>query len=151
MKKEKLSLFISYSHRDEEIKKRIDVHLASLKRSDKIQTWNDRKLDSGTEWDKKIKKELNEADIILLLISADFIASNYIWNVEIKKSIERQQRNEAVVIPIFCEACDFKGMPFAKLQGLPIDAKPLANFDDINIGLTQVAKGIRKIVELHTK
>lgn len=143
----KLSLFISYSHKDEDVKNKIDTHLSSLKRSEKIETWNDVKIEPGSNWDEKIKKELDVADIILLLISANFIASDYIWNTEIKKAIERDEKKEAVVIPIFCKTCDYKDMPFAKLQGLPFGAKSLNEFNDIDVGLTEIATGIGKIID----
>ncbi len=143
----KLSLFISYSHKDEDVKNKIDTHLSSLKRSEKIETWNDGKIEPGSNWDEKIKKELDEANIILLLISANFIASDYIWNTEIKKAIERHEKMEAVVIPIFCKTCDYKDMPFAKLQGLPFGAKSLNEFNDIDVGLTEIANGIGKIID----
>lgn len=146
-KNSKLSVFISYSHEDERIKGKLDVALSALKRSERISTWNDRKIIPGTEWDEEIKSELSDADIILLLISADFLASNYIWNVEIKRAIERHENKEAVVIPIFCRSCDFTAMPFAKIQGLPNDAKPLNTFEDIDAGLTLVSKGIRKVID----
>ncbi|GEM_PF-2605305 len=142
-----LSVFISYSHKDEGIKEKLDIALSALKRSSKISTWNDRKINPGTEWDEKIKNEINNANLILLLISADFIASDYIWNIEIKNAIERHEKKEAVVIPIFCRSCDFTEMPFAKLQGLPNDAKPLNSFEDLDAGLTLVSMGIRRVVD----
>jgi hypothetical protein len=147
LNKSMISVFFSYSHKDETTKDKIDISLSALKRSEKIKTWNDRKITPGTEWDDNIKKELENADLILLLISADFLASDYIWNVEIKKAIEKHERKETIVIPIFCRSCDYKEMPFAKIQGLPPDAQPLLSFTDLDEGLTLIAKGIRKVVE----
>ncbi|HEX8266581.1 MAG TPA: tetratricopeptide repeat protein [Pyrinomonadaceae bacterium] len=143
----KLKVFLSYAHKDEDIKVELDNHLSALKRSDKISTWNDRELRAGAEWDNTIKAELENADIVLLLISANFIASNYIWNIEIKKAIEKHENGTAVVIPIFCKFCDFGDMPFAKLQGLPKDAKFIASQSDKDQTYTEVAIGIRKVVE----
>jgi tetratricopeptide (TPR) repeat protein len=142
----KLKVFLSYSHKDEAIKEELDVQLSGLRR-DKISTWNDRKISHGTEWDARIKQELDNADIILLLVSADFIASEYIWEIEIKKAIERHEKKEAIVIPIFCRACDFQETPFAKLQGLPKDAKFIKSQSNEDEALAEVAKGIRKIVD----
>lgn len=143
----KLKVFLSYAHKDEDIKEELDNHLSALKRSDKISTWNDRELPAGAEWDKTIKAELENADIVLLLISKDFIKSDYIWNIEIKRAIEKHENGTAVVIPIFCKSCDFEGMPFEKLQGLPRDARFIASQPDKDQVFTEVAKGIRKIVE----
>lgn len=141
-----LKIFISYSHHDEDIKERIDTFLATLKREGKIETWNDRIISAGNEWDNTIKTELQLSDIILLLISQDFIQSDYIWNIELPRALERHERGEAVVIPIFCRAIDeFSEMPFASLNGLPKNAIPInsPNNDD---ALSEVSKGIRKVV-----
>lgn len=94
-----------------------------------------------------IKKELNEADVILLLVSSDFMVSEYIWNVEIKTAIERHNRGEAKVIPIFLRHCDFGDRPFEKLQGHSKDAKPITSFPDKDEAFLQVAKGIRRGIE----
>ena len=146
-KKKKIGIFISYSHLDEDIKDKLDTHLAPLKRLEKISSWNDRKIIPGENWDTTIHNELNTADIILLLISANFINSKYIWDFELSKSLERNDTGECIVIPIFCKACDFNGMPFAKLQGLPKNALPIASAANIDEALTQVAIGIKLVVE----
>ena len=116
-----LSIFLSYSHQDEAMKRRIEVHLATLRRQGKIKPWSDREGEIGSEWDEGIKGHLAQAHIVLLLISADFNASDYIWSVEIDKAMERHDRGEAKVVPIFLKKCDFKDMPYARLQGLPRD------------------------------
>ena len=146
-----MSVFFSYSHKDEEIKRKLDTALSSLKRSKKVTTWNDREIMPGTAWDDKIKRELGQANLILLLISADFLASDYIWNGEKKSAIKRHENKEAIVIPIFCRSCDFTDMPFSSIQGLPTDAKPLSLFEDIDEGLAIVAKGIRKVIDALNK
>lgn len=140
-------IFLSYSHKDEDIKERLDVFLSTLKRSNKIDTWNDRKIQGGQNWDGVIKKELEEADVILLLISADFISSNYIWEVELKRAIEKHDKGEAIVIPIFCKPCDFKGTPFQSIQGYPKDAKFITTLPNQDLAYTEVVKGIRAAIE----
>jgi len=146
-KSKSLKIFISYSRRDEEIKERIDAFLATLKREGKIETWNDRRIPAGDGWDKTIRTELELADVILLLISQDFIQSEYIWKTELPRALERHKRKEAIVIPIFCHATDdIRKMPFAELKGLPKDAVPI-NSPDNNSALSEVARGIREIVE----
>jgi tetratricopeptide (TPR) repeat protein len=140
-----LKVFISYSHQDEKMKERLDTFLATLKREGKVETWSDRRISPGGKLDNTIATELELADIILLLISQDFIQSEYIWKIELPRALERHERGEAVVIPIFCHAIDdFGEMPFAKLNGLPKDAVPI-NSPDNNSALSEVAKGIRKI------
>lgn len=138
---------LSYAHEDEDLKKRLDVHLTALKRSGKIETWNDRSIVPGAEWDDTIKMELNTADFILLLVSADFLASDYIWQVEIAKAMERHRNKEAVVIPIFLKPCDWQEMPFAPLQGLPKNAIPVTEFSDREAAFLQIAQEIRRAVE----
>ena len=145
--KERLRVFISYSHKDEDIKDKLDAHLAFLKRDERIVTWNDRKILAGQEWDLKIKEELDHADLILLLISANFIASDYIWKFELTKAIERNNSGMAIVIPIFCKPCNFENMPFAKIQGLPKSSTPIIlakNMDEI---LTEVTSNICSVID----
>lgn len=142
-----LCVFISYAHADEAIKQRLDAHLAPLRRMDKIASWDDGAIVPGDGWDDRIKQKLAEADIILLLITADFINSQYIWEVELRKALQRDAAGEAIVIPIFCKACDFSGMPFARLQGLPKNAAPIALAANMDEALTNVAVGIRRAVD----
>lgn len=147
IKPKALTIFLSYSHKDEELKEQLDAHLASLKRNNLIKTWNDRAIVVGDEWDSVIKKQLEESDIILLLVSANFIASDYIWKVEITEAMKRHDNKEVVVVPIFIKPCDWKDMPFSKLQGLPRDAVPVTKHNDRDEALMRVAKGIRVVVE----
>lgn len=140
-------IFLSYSHKDEALKEDLDTHLSALKRSGLVETWNDRMIGPSTEWDDKIKGELEEADIVLLLVSASFLASDYIWKFEIARAMERHRAGETKVVPIFLKPCDWKGMPFAPLQGLPKDAKPVTSFADRDEAFLQVARGIRGLVD----
>jgi hypothetical protein len=142
-----LKVLLSYAHEDEDLKKRLDVHLSSLKRSGKIKTWSDREIIPGTGWDDSFKDELSKADIILLLVSADFLASDYIWRTELIKAMERHNSKESVVIPIFLRPCDWKEMPFASIQGLPKDAKPVSEHGDREFAFLEIAMGIRAVVE----
>lgn len=142
----KINIFLSYTHADEDFKNALDKHLTSLKRSDKIATWNDRAILGGQAWDAEIKTQLAQADMILLLISAGFIASDYIWKEELTRAMQRHEANTAVVIPIFIKACDWKDAPFGSIQGLPRDAKPVARADN-DEAWTEIAKGIRIVVD----
>jgi internalin A len=143
---QKLNVFISYSHKDEAFKEALDTHLTMLKRSNKIATWNDRAILAGTEWDNEIKQELADAHIIILLVSAAFLASDYIWQEELTHAMQRHQQGTARIIPIFIRACDWKGAPFGKLQGLPRDAKPVGTADNDDVW-TAVAIGISAVVD----
>jgi hypothetical protein len=114
-----INLFYSYSHEDEALRDELEKHLKLLQRQHIIDTWHDRKIMSGTEWDKVINKNLNTADIILLLISADFLASDYCWDIEIQRAMQRHEKKSAVVIPVLLRPCDTGNADFMKLQGLP--------------------------------
>jgi len=141
----KLNVFISYSHKDEAFKEALDTHLTMLKRSDKIATWNDRAILAGTEWDNEIKQQLANAHIIVLLVSASFLASDYIWKEELSHAMQRHNNGTARIIPVFIKACDWKDAPFGKIQGLPRDAKPIGTADNDEVW-TAVAQGIRAVV-----
>ena len=140
-------LFLSYSHQDEDLKNKLNTHLAPLRRNGKIAVWQDRQILAGTEWDAAIKQELAEADIILLLVSPDFIASDYIWKYEIAGAMERHERREATVIPIIVRPCDWHDMPFAKVQALPRNAKPVTQYANQDEAWLDIAQGIRRLVE----
>ena len=147
MAKSKLNVFMSYSHEDESMKIELDKALIMLKRSDKIDVWQDRMLIAGQEWDDTIKKELNDADIILLLISVDFNNSQYIWNNELATAMQRHERGEVRVIPIILRNCEWSDMPYAKLQALPKNAVPVTKFADKDEAYTDIASGIRLVVD----
>ena len=93
-----INLFYSYSHADEALRDELEKHLKLLQRQNVIDTWHDRKICSGTMWDKVINKHLDMADIILLLISADFLASDYCWNIEIQRAMQKHEENSGGVL-----------------------------------------------------
>src|SRR5262245_58542359 len=142
-----IRLFISYAHRDEDLRLELDDHLSNLQRQQIISGWHDRRIVPGQEWATQIDDALNEAQIILLLISARFMASNYCYAKEMLRAIERHDAEEAVVIPIILSACDWQGAPFSKLQALPKDAKPIKNWDDQDEAWLDVVRGIRRVIE----
>jgi hypothetical protein len=144
---EGLKLFISYSHSDEELKDELIKHLEPLRHRNMIEEWHDRKITAGKEWGKEISRELSSADIILLLISIDFINSEYCYGTEMERAIERHQKGEARVIPIILRSCLWQYAPFAKLQALPKDAKAVQSWSDRDEALTDIVDGIGKVAE----
>lgn len=143
----KLNVFLSYAHADEAMKTELDRNLVMLKRSEKINVWQDRMIQAGTEWDAVISTELANADIILLLISVDFNNSQYIWDKELKVAMDRHEKNEARVIPVILRTCEWSEMPYAKLQALPTNATPISSFADKDVAYTEVARSIRMLVD----
>src|ERR1035438_2506744 len=142
-----IEVFYSYSHRDEELRNELEKHLSILRRQGVISGWNDRDITAGAEWAGQIDEHLNSAHIVLLLISADFLASDYCYDIELKRALERHEAGEACVIPIILRPVDWKGAPFGKLHALPKDAKPITKWTDHDEGFENVAIGIRNAVE----
>ena len=140
-------IFISYAHEDEELKKELDKYLKVLRRSGKTQVWHDRELIGGQEWDETIKSELSKANIILLLVSVDFNASDYIWEKELASAMIRHEEGTARVVPIILRKCEWSSMPYAKLQALPRNAKPVTEYANRDEAFTEIARGIEKVVD----
>jgi formylglycine-generating enzyme required for sulfatase activity len=141
-----IRLFYSYSRRDEELRRQLEDHLAVLRWSGMIAEWHDRNIEVGDEWAKEIDRNLGSADIILLLVSASFIASAYCWSVEMKKALERHDKGEAKVIPVILRPCDWHTTPFGKLQAAPADAKPVMAWLDRDAALYDVECKIKRVV-----
>lgn len=139
-------IFISYSHKDEPYREELEKHLIMLKRNGFIQTWTDRKILPGQEWSKEISSELEVAEIILLLISSDFLASDYCFDIEVKQAMKQHEQGVSKVVPIILRPCDWHDAPFGILQGLPKDAKPIKEYTDIDSAFLEVVKGIKKIL-----
>ena len=143
----KKKVFLSYAHEDEDMKVQLDQHLSSLKETQMIETWNDREIFGGETWNEVIKKEIKEANIILFLISANFIASEHINTIEIPAAIKKHKNGKARVIPVYLRPCDIEGLPFDNIKGFPKNAQPVTTFENMDVAFTEIAKGIREIVE----
>jgi HEAT repeat protein len=141
-----IKLFFSYAHKDEPLRDELAKHLSLLKRQNIITDWHDRNITAGTDWAQAIDHNLNTANIILLLISADFLASDYCYDKELTRALERHNQGTARVIPIILRPCDWHSAPFGKLQALPKDAKPVTEWSNPDKAFTDIAQGIRKAV-----
>ena len=144
-------VFASDSHADETLRVQLDQQLAILKRAGIIEIWHDRRLIAGEEWDHGIKTELEAADIILLAVSPDFLASDYINDVEIERAMQRHQDGSTCVIPVILRPCIWSLAPFAKLQGLPKDGKPISKWANTDEAFHDVANGIHRAAEKSNK
>lgn len=142
-----IEVFFSYAHEDEKLRDELAKHIKMLERQGVITAWYDRDISGGTEWKQSIVQQLDRANIILLLISSDFLASDFCWSVELKRAMERHEAGEVRVIPIILREVDWKGAPFGKLQALPRNAEPVTNWTNPDQAFTDVARGIRKVVE----
>jgi hypothetical protein len=140
-------VFCSYSHKDESWKDRLETHLAPLKNSDLIDLWHDRKIRAGCNWQSEIDRNINAADIIVLLISSDFLSSDYCYGIEMMIALKKHSKNEVVVIPVILRSCDWKNTPIRSLLVLPQDGNPVNRHADKDQALCEIANEIRQHVE----
>lgn len=146
-----IEVFIAYAHEDKELLDGLAKQLGILKRQGLIKIWHDRDIGAGTEWGREIYAHLNTAELILLLVSPDFIASEYCYGVEVKRAMERHDAKEARVIPIIFRRVHWKKAPFGKLQALPTEGKPVTSWHNLDEAFFDIVEGIRKIVEESTE
>ena len=144
-----LEVFFSYSsvYEDEILRQKLDTHLSTLKRQNYIKTWDAYAIRPGQNWKQEINAHLESADIFLLLVSADFLASDYSTSTELKRAMERHATRSAAVIPIIARPVDWTGSPFQYLQVLPRNQQPIISWPNPDEAFAQVAKEIRTIVE----
>jgi hypothetical protein len=140
------TIFFSYSHADEGLRDHLEKHLSMLKRQAVISTWHDRRISAGSNLDHSISRELELADVILLLVSPDFLASNYCYDVEMVRAMERHALGECRVIPVILRHCDWHGAPFGNLLATPKDGKPVKSFPDLDEAFLQVEQAIKAAV-----
>lgn len=145
------TVFFSYSHEDEELRNRLEKHLALLKRQGLIEAWHDRRILAGSDLDQAISQNLEAADIVLLLVSADFLASDYCYSREMQRAMQRHESGDAVVIPVILKPCDWHSAPFGKLLATPRDGKALTSWANLEEAFADVASHIRKRVEAANK
>lgn len=140
-------VFFSYSHADEALRDRLEVHLSMMKNQKLIETWHDRRISAGSDLNAAIDENLESADVILLLVSADFLASWYCYSIEMKRALERHEAGTARVIPVIVEPCDWHPAPFGKLLAVPRDGKAVTTWANQAEAWADVAKQVRKAVE----
>jgi formylglycine-generating enzyme required for sulfatase activity len=142
-------IFVSYSHRDgEEYYGRLRTHLTPLLRQGLIEPWSDHEIVAGAEIDREIGAAMEAADIFLLLVSPDYLASDYCYGRELKRAMERHEAGTARVIPIILRVCQWmKGTPFAKLKAVPKDGKPISKWPDRDEAFDEAAREIARAVE----
>jgi|SRR5882724_3322312 len=140
-----VGVFLAYSHRDEELRNELETHLALLKREKIIALWHDRRIGAGKDIDSTIHSEFEKCQIILLLVSSYFLNSDYCYDVEMTRAMERHREGSARVIPIILRPCDWKTAPFGKLKALPKDGKPVTKYPDQHDAFLEIAEGIRNV------
>lgn len=142
-----VDLFISYSHEDRELRGELAKHLSGLRNIGVINDWFDGDIIEGREWEQELFHHLDTAQIILILVSADFIASKFCYQVEMQRALARHDAGLARVIPIILHPTDWKQLPFAKLQALPPDAKPVSMWSNRHEAYVNIVKGIKRAIQ----
>ncbi len=140
-------LVFSYSHADESLRNELEKHLSPLMRMGRISTWHDRRISAGEEFEGQIDLHFSKADIILLLISADFISSDYCYQIEMSNALQRHDKGEAIVIPVILRSCAWHSLPFGKLLAATTDGKPIVQFTTYDDGFVQVVDAVTSALD----
>ncbi len=142
-----IEVFYSYAGEDELLRTELEKHLSLLHRQGLIAAWHNRLVPAGTNWTETIDIHLERASVILLLVSADFLASNYCYGIEMQRALERHEAKLAHVIPILLRPVDWQGAPFAHLQALPTNTKAITTWSNQDQAFTDVAASLRRAIE----
>ena len=139
-------VFISYAHVDDALRAGLRTHLSTLEHEGLVQAWDDRQILGGDDWADEIDARLNRADVILLLVTADFINSQYCYGKELARALERHDdpNDRAIVIPVILRPCNWENTLFAKLQALPPGARPMSEWKTTDDYYTAVTHGLRQ-------
>ena len=142
-----LNVFISHAREDVDLAETLKKHLTPLRRSKIINLWTDDQIRAGEKWDEQVDNLLKTADIVVLLVSADFLASDYAYSGPMQQLLERQEAGKAIVIPVLLRPVDLQYSPFSTLQTLPSDAKPITSWSNQDEAFTNVVQGLSQIIE----
>lgn len=142
-----IEIMCCYARADQEYIKKLDEHLALFQRLKYITFWTDQNIRPGVEWERELAAHLDKAQVILLLISPSFLASDYCYGKEMQQAMARHEQGEVCVIPIIVRpVAGWQDAPFGKLQALPRDAKPITTWRDEDEAFLNVAEGVDRVV-----
>lgn len=142
-----VKVFFSYSHKDERVRDELEVHLTMLKRQGLIKSWHDRRITAGDEFAGVIDENLDTSNIVLLLVSPYFLASDYCYDVELQRAMEKHVEGTARVIPVILDPCDWQNSSFGHLLAIPQDGKPISKFPNKHDAFLEIVTAIRKIAQ----
>lgn len=142
-----MKAFISYSHQDEKYLKRLETHLAQIKREGLLESWTDNEINAGENLSEKISEELSGSDLFIALLSPDYIASNYCYEKEFQTALKMLSNNEIIIVPVICEPCDWTNTPFKELLAVPKDGKPISEWANENTAYVSIVGGLRKLLK----
>lgn len=138
--------FVSYAHQDDQYRIELEKHLSTLRHDGAIETWSDKCIVAGQEWEKEIFDALEKSDLVLLLISPDFLNSDFCFRREFQRALERHRNGTSVVVPIILRHCDWKSTPVVQFQALPTGARPIKSWDDPDEAFNDVVQGLRSVL-----
>jgi tetratricopeptide (TPR) repeat protein len=140
-------VFCSYAREDKPLLEKLEVHLSMLKRQELISTWHEGEIVAGRDRVQVINERIEQASIILLLVSPDYLASDHLFETEMQRAIERHETGQARVIPLIVRPCDWQHTPLNRLQALPPDARPISLWANKDEAWMQVTAGLRRVIE----
>ncbi len=138
-----VKIFISYCHCDERYAKKLINHLSVLVKNKLVEYWYDRCIDGGQLWNKKIMDELNDSQIVILLVSADFLALQFCYDIEYKLAEEKNKK----IVPIIVRPCSWHLSPIGQYQAYPKDGKPIENFSNQDTAFTCIINKLNDLIK----
>lgn len=145
--KEKVKIFFSYAHKDREFLDEFKEYIKVFERNELVERWDDNELIVGEKWDSTIKEKIYSADIIIFLISSTSLASDYIYNHELKIAFDLKEMEESYVVPIIIKDCLWDMTEFSEFQVLPIEGKAVNSWDKKEEAWTSVSRGLKKAID----
>jgi hypothetical protein len=141
-----IDVFISYAAADDALRDTLEKHLSMLRRDRLIEAWHHGRVGAGVDWKQERDKRLRAARVVLLLVSPDYLASDRLWDEEVRLALARADRGEALVIPILLRSCVWKSARFGRRKPLPASGKAVTSWPIADEAWTEVADGIRDAV-----
>ncbi len=142
-----VKIFWSYAHENKKTRDALERHLGALKHLGQIAMWHDQKILPGTSWEEEIQKRLKSSDLVLPLISDHFLNSHYCWDVEMRFAFEQWKEGKIAIVPVLVNSVDYQGTLISDFQVLPTEGKAINCWSDPEKAYTDIAVGIRKVVE----
>lgn len=139
-------IFYSYANEDIELVERLSKFLKPLRHNNKIDEWHDRMILPGEFWESEINKHLESAHLILFMVSADFLASEYCFGIEVEKAFDRLKKGEIAILPVLLKPCLWRESRFSELPIIPRNANPITSWTSVEEAFNNVAEEIQKLV-----
>ncbi len=146
-----VKVFFSYAREDSELREQLHRHLAVLRREGSIEAWYDGELLPGQPWRPEILAQLEESQVIVMLVSSDFLASDFCTSVEMERALERSRRREGIALPVIARACDWKHTALGELLALPADGLAVTLWSNRDEAWLDTVGGVRKVIEAMRK